>query len=69
MTVDEGLDRLSTPSAMTMTLSANGPKARKIPASREESARLLEAAGVKPPVALPAKDMASSNRPFEKNPE
>jgi len=57
LTVEEGLDRLGTLSAMTMTMSTNGTKVRKIPAPRQESAQLLEAAGVKLPGALPARDI------------
>ncbi|MFH1090175.1 MAG: IS1634 family transposase, partial [Pseudomonadota bacterium] len=55
LTVEEGLHRLSTLSVMTMIMPLDGAEVQQIPRPREESARLLAAAGVKLPVALPAR--------------
>jgi len=54
VTVEEGLKRLTTLCAMTLSWPAQGNQVQKIPTPREESARLLEAAGVRLPKALPA---------------
>jgi hypothetical protein len=55
MTVAESLYRLSTLSDMTMIMPLDGAEVQQIPRPREESARLLAAAGVKLPAALPAR--------------
>lgn len=58
LTVEEGLKRLTTISTLSLVYPTEGATVQKIPAPREESVRLLDAAGIKLPEALPGRSVS-----------
>ena len=56
LTVEEGLKRLASLCAMTLAYASDGTQVQQIPRPREESVRLLEAAGITLPEALPGRN-------------
>jgi len=55
LTVEEALKRLTSLCTMTLVYATDGMELHKIPAPREESAKLLEAAEIRLPEALPGR--------------